>query len=550
MRDAKTVWLDQRHSGRMSVESQLQEALAMAGMVSLTNDLAVELGEAWAFNWATRVITIPLQDLRESPKEQICWIILHEAAHAALTRLHDFLPESLRNRPEVAHLLNCIEDVRIERWLLARFPGSSGWHATSCELALENIRITPEDDPVLSFLKGIFWIGESGVIPETTPLLAKTALQEAAPYLEKAFACLPPAEAVSAISVDALYASHPISGSYREFDALEEPDPFEKWVRVMQSAMWAHVAEGVLPVFMRLIKAAGGGQFPQRRVVSVVGRGGGRGRGRATADARHLREMEASLRDKLAQGGNGKYLQAVQRYAEEIREVTDTLMELLPNQRNLRYVRRQRSGDRLDLRMAAQFAADRRLYDQIWMQRKRRTLPDPAFVFLVDCSGSMKNEGKAVAAFESLVIVREACSRAGLRFAVIVFNSVSRLVHGWERQSDAASEAALSTVLKPQGGTDLEGALAHAGGFLQQRPERDRMIFLLSDGMVGESQEGRIRAYREELLREGIGIMAIGLGAETSEIGRVFPGAPVLDDASELPRTLSGSLLEALSGAA
>jgi Mg-chelatase subunit ChlD len=256
------------------------------------------------------------------------------------------------------------------------------------------------------------------------------------------------------------------------------------------------------------------------------------------------------MRNQLVQGGNGKYLQAVQRYAQEIREVTDTLMELLPNQRNLRYVRRQRSGDRLDLRMAAQFAADRRLYDQIWMQRKRRTLPDPAFVFLVDCSGSMKNEGKATAAFESLVIVREACTRAGLQYAVVVFNGVTRLVQGWERQSDAASEATLSAVLKPDGGTDLQGALVHSFEVLRQRPERDRMIFLLSDGMVESSQEVEIRRYREEFLREGIGIMAIGLGVEMVGIERIFPGAPVLEDASMLPSTLSKCLLEALSGAA
>ena len=549
MSNATTVWQDQRHSGRLGVESQLQEALAMAGMVSLTNDLAVELGDAWAFNWSTRVITIPQDYLRESPREQICWIILHEAAHAALTRLHDFLPETLRNRPEVAHLLNCIEDVRIERWLVERFPGSTQWRDTSCELALKNIEIHLDDDAVVAFLKGIFWLGESHIIPESTPPLAKAALEEAAPYLEKAFACLPPAEAVSAISVEALYASHPVSSSYREIDAVEEPDPFEKWVRIMQAAMWAHVAEGVLPGFMRLIAASGGAALPQSLRIQVVGRGG-RGRRVPGAAGQPLRELEASMRDKLVSGGNGKYLQAVQRYAQEIREVTDTLMELLPNQRNLRYVRRQRSGDRLDLRMAAQFAADRRLYDQIWMQRKRRTLPDPAFVFLVDCSGSMKNEGKAIAAFESLVIVREACTRAGLKYAVLAFNGSARLVQGWERKSDAASEATLSAVLKPNGDTDLESALVHAGEFLRERPERDRMIFLLSDGMVETSQEVEIRRYREELLREGIGIMAIGLGVEMVGIDRIFPGAPVLEDASKLPGTLSKCLLEALSGAA
>jgi len=545
MSKATTVWQDQRHSGRLSVESQLQEALAMAGMVSLTNDLAVELGESWAFNWSTRVITIPQEDLTESCREKICWIILHEAAHAALTRLHDFLPETLRNRPEVAHLLNCVEDVRIERWLVERFPGSTKWRDASYDLALKNIEIHADDHAAIAFLKGIFWLGESHIIPESTPPSARAALQEAAPFLEKAFECLPPAEAVSAISVDALYASHPVASSYREIDAMEEPDPFEKWVRVMQAAMWAHVAEGVLPAFMRLIRASGGAEFPQARRVEVVGRGG-RGKRVPGADGRPLRELESSMRDKLVQGGNSKYLQAVQRYAQEIREVTDTLMELLPNHRNLQYVRRQRSGDRLDLRMAAQFAADRRLYDQIWMQRKRRTLPDPAFVFLVDRSGSMRDEGKSKAAYESLVIVREACTRANLQYAVVVFNDAARLVQGWERQSDAVSEASLSVVLEPEGGTDLEVALVHSVELLRQRPERDRIIFLLSDGMVERSQEADIRRYREDLLREGIGIVAIGLGDEAVEIDQIFPKAPVLDDARELPSTLSKCLLEAL----
>jgi Mg-chelatase subunit ChlD len=549
MSKATTVWQDQRHSGRLGVESQLQEALAMAGMVSLTNDLAVELGESWAFNWSTRVITIPQEDLRESCREKICWIILHEAAHAALTRLHEFLPETLRNRPEVAHLLNCVEDVRIERWLVERFPGSTKWRDASYDLALKNIEIHADDHAAIAFLKGIFWLGESHIIPESTPPSARSALLEAAPYLEKAFECLPPAEAVSAISVDALYASHPVASSYREIDAMEEPDPFEKWVRVMQAAMWAHVAEGVLPAFMRLIRASGGAEFPQVRRVEVVGRGG-RGKRVPGADGRPLRELESSMRDKLVQGGNSKYLQAVQRYAQEIREVTDTLMELLPNHRNLQYVRRQRSGDRLDLRMAAQFAADRRLYDQIWMQRKRRTLPDPAFVFLVDRSGSMRDEGKSKAAYESLVIVREACTRANLQYAVVVFNDAARLVQGWERQSDAVSEASLSVVLEPEGGTDLEVALVHSVELLRQRPERDRIIFLLSDGMVERSQEADIRRYREDLLREGIGIVAIGLGDEAVEIDQIFPKAPVLDDARELPSTLSKCLLEALASVA
>jgi hypothetical protein len=162
-------------------------------------------------------------------------------------------------------------------------------------------------------------------------------------------------------------------------------------------------------------------------------------------------------------------------------------------------------------------------------------------------SGSLKETASSMFLLNASSVRFALPITAGLKFAATVFNGVSRLVHGWESQSDAAAEAALSVVLKPEGGTDLEAALEHGASFLQQRPERDRMIFLLSDGMVGERQEGQIRAYREELLRAGIGIIAIGLGVDTSEIGSVSPGAPVLDDASELPRTLVGCLLEALS---
>jgi hypothetical protein len=120
-------WGAQRALTPCELASQLQEALVMAGMVSLRNDLAVELGDWWTFNWKTNVISLPKAELATRTREEISWIILHEAAHAALTRLHDIVPLNLLSRPEIHTLLNCIEDVRIEAWLVERFPGSKAW---------------------------------------------------------------------------------------------------------------------------------------------------------------------------------------------------------------------------------------------------------------------------------------------------------------------------------------------------------------------------------------------------------------------------------------
>ena len=109
-------------------------------------------------------------------------------------------------------------------------------------------------------------------------------------------------------------------------------------------------------------------------------------------------QLQRALRAELAGKTNHPYRNAVHKYAEQIRSVTDILMQILPNHRGLRHSRGFRFGDRLDLRAAAQFEADPRLHEKLWMQRRRRTLPDPAFLFLLDRSDSMKQESKSAAA--------------------------------------------------------------------------------------------------------------------------------------------------------
>ena len=526
------------------VASQLQEALVMAGMVSLRNDLAVEIGDWWTFNWKTNVISLPKAELATRTREEISWIILHEAAHAALTRLHDILPVNLRARPEIHTLLNCIEDVRIEAWLVERFPGSRAWKACTDARPLnekgEPEWATPDAHPVSSFLNGILECGISGNIPSGMNPEARAALEQARPSLDAAFACLPPSVAVGSLSVDALYRNHVVAGAYSDADQYTDPSSMEKWVRIMQATMWIHVANGVLPAYLRLIKEHGAVELPHSRSMSVVRAGAGH------RTPLSEEQLQRALRAELAGKTNHPYRSAVCKYAEQIRSASDILMQLLPNHRGLRHSRGFRSGDRLDLRAAAQFEADPRLYEKLWMQRRRRTLPDPAFLFLLDRSESMKQEGKSAAAFDSSVMIREACTRCGIPFSIVLFNDDAVCIHGWEKKSHAHAEAALSLMLKPDGGTNLLNALRFAMRSMEARKEKDRIVFLLTDGMVPEDVGLEVKKEAARFADDGIRIVAIGIGQETQDIRSLFPEASVVQDAGALPGVLADGLTRTL----
>jgi hypothetical protein len=523
--------------------AQLQEALVMAGMVSLRNDLSVEIGIWWTFNWLTNVISLPMEELVSCPQARIRWIILHEAAHAAVTRLHDILPAVWRNRPEVDLLLNVIEDIRIEKWLVARYPRSAPWQKVARQYEEADLEPPdPEDHPVRAFLKGIFDLGRNARLPQGTNPVALSALVEVRSALEQAFECVPPATELCG-SVDELYERHPVSHAYRTQDSNRAASSLEKWVRIMQASMWRHVLEGVLPVYMRLVKEFGAVLPPPSQQVRVVRPGHGR-----PSDRRNQDELTRALRARLASGGNGPYLQAVHQYADAIRAVTEVLLRLLPNHRGLRYIRRCRNGDRLDLRIAAQLEADRRLHAQLWMQRRRRTLPDPAFVFVVDRSYSMKEAHKSQAAFESMVLMREACTRVGIPFSIVAFNDRPDVLDNWDPSSDAQAEAVLSSLLDPEGRTDIERALHVAADQLRKRPERERILVLLTDGMVSDGEKPLIRRQVAELEKQNVRVMAIAIGRETEGIRELFPRASIIRAASALPAALSASLVEVLGG--
>jgi len=524
---------------------RLQEALVMAGMVSLRNDLAVELGDWWSFNWQTNVITLPKQELASAPEAEICWVILHEAAHASLTRLHHILPEKTLHRPEVQVLLNCIEDIRIENWLVERFPGSRQWKVVAQEIAAshdpQSTESAAQENPAVGFLRGLLRFGETGRLPPHLNAVSTAALEECLPSLTSAFACVPPSANVREASVDALYRGHPVSRCYTAQDQLEEASPFEKWVRILQASMWAHVAKGVLPTFLKLVQQHGCPQLPATRVIRVCC-------ARASKSARPMPEkLKHALRKQLLHTGTGDYWQTVAKYGEQICSITDALLRLLPNHRGLRHVRGCRTGDRLDLRVAAQFEVDRRLHDKLWMKRLRRHLPEPAFVFAMDCSHSMHRMGRSTAAYDSIVVMREACKRAGIPFSVLAFNDEAKVLLNWEHPDDTSSQLALSELLRPTGGTDIVAALEASGDLLGERLERNQFVFLMTDGELRRRQIEEVKRCNARLAKNGTEVLAFGLGRDAENISRIYPQARLVPDAAALPRAFSSTLVRAIN---
>ena len=509
----------------------------MAAMVSLRNDLSVQFGEWWAFNWVRNEITIPLREVQTCPEERIAWIILHEAAHAGLTRIQDIVSEPVLQRPEIHALLNCIEDIRIEEWLMERFPGSRPWREVCRGVDDSEKPAGPPRDRMSAFCMGLFEVAEELCRPGSGPgpelgggfPEVREALDRIREPLRQAIACRPPAVAEGGGMAGQLYQNHPVAVCYQDRDVEAVPTPFEKWVRMMQAASWFHIVRGILPVYLELLK------LDPVRGGPLMGTAAGAGNPEAARQA---------LRRELAQLSADPYQRAVEANAGVISQMSRVLADLLPNHRGLRQKRGYRAGDRIDLRKAFQAEADPREQERMWIRRQRRTLPDPAFVLVVDRSDSMGNHGRAQAAFGALVVVREACTRAGIPFSVVAFNDTAEVILGWDRVEEASAQKALGLVLKPSHGTDLRRALQTAAPLIAERPERDRFVFVLTDGMVERFQREGVRLAKAGMEADGVRFHAIGIGAEAAEIGALFPGAPVLGESASLPGVLGQMLLQ------
>lgn len=473
-----------------------------------------EPGCNWSFNWARNVVTVDPEHVRLFAPDLCRGLALHEATHAAVTRYHGLLSKLLLERYGV--LMNVVEDVRIEIWMRAKFPGAAPWIRAYNDALFGHSRLQPPPRSRQGqFLWGVletWWYGglSPGVLPEVTE-----AIEAVRRPLADATACQPP---------------------------LNDD---ENTILAAQRSMWDVVKTRIIPVYDRLVTAdqreglgdAAGRELAELMEASGVGHEsagavavrrmpeGGVGPSTRTAprgsgDA----DPQAAISAALGTDGRDAYLAAWRRVAPLAKVLGDELLrELVPNQR-LRWTRGHPTGTRLDIRRAMQFSADPRLYRSLWLRPIVPTRQDPAFVLLIDRSGSMSQENRIESAFDALVLLTEVCKRIGVHVAAASFASGYREELPWDGALDDSARRRLGLILRScDGDTRMGLALAQVRSMLAPHHGDPKIVFVLSDGEPHDADN--VGKQVQGMQRDGVHAIGLGLGRGTEKLAEFFPRA-------------------------
>lgn len=268
-----------------------------------------------------------------------------------------------------------------------------------------------------------------------------------------------------------------------------------------------------------------------------------------------------TLFERAAPRGDGSVVDAL---IETHRPVTSRLKYLIESMipQGLRRIRRQEDGDEIDISAAVDSFIELRLGDQPdprVMTRHLRSERDVCVLVLLDLSESSNDlvRGRDFSIIEltraATVLMADAMSRIGDRFGIHGFCSNGRDDVHYYRLKDfdepygrEAKERLAG--LKGSFSTRMGAAFRHAAQQMSRRPERKKIIFVVTDGEpsdhdVRDPQYLRADAKRavEEAARLGVSIYALSLDPYADQyVSGIFgPGRfTVLDHVERLPERL------------
>ncbi|MFA7236999.1 MAG: VIT and VWA domain-containing protein [Phycisphaeraceae bacterium] len=148
------------------------------------------------------------------------------------------------------------------------------------------------------------------------------------------------------------------------------------------------------------------------------------------------------------------------------------------------------------------------------------------YVFVLDISGSMRNDGKLATSIDAVRAFVNALGD-GERFEVMTFNvQPAMLFSQLSPVNDETKRQAADflTTRQARGGTSLKPALAAAYRYAQNNADRQTNVVILSDGMTEQAE----RAQLIQLITqrpEGVRVFCIGVGNDVNR--------PLLDQLAE-----------------
>lgn len=548
---------------------------SLARLAALRGDLSVGIGApatGWSIDMASGYISIDEQDLLGRSPEFLAAITLHECAHATLTRSHVIVPEQIHGNPVEFCLINSIEDGRIETWLGDWLPGSEPWLAsTQRTLLAENshhARGAAGSRAPLDFCMGILLMRHN--IPAPFPLhpAAVAALGETGNDIRAYFDAFPRFDLVESHARDIIaeYGASPLPACFAPHDMGFCPSPLEMSVRLAQYRAWRILHDRVRPAYLRLVaidpaasEALAFHQFMQRlrwdqnpRPANEDQREALRRFRAAQSRVRrhHGRRFRAGRNAGRAPepGSGAAYARARSLHASVINSLSDSLLRLRRTHGRLKWSGGFRHGHEPDMRVAMEFAATGRNHDRLWRRRHAPHRIAPAIVLLADRSGSMEGE-RAAATFAATVILAETCRRAGLPLSVVAYNTRAAVLQQFGQDSAGRAAAGrLEAVQQVSGGTRIMPALEAADSLIRRSPWREHLVIVVADG---EFDEGEREPFGRMLSRWNLSstrAAGLGLGPQTQEIARWFPGAKADLAPSDLSAEVSRLVSSFISG--
>jgi hypothetical protein len=476
----------------------------------------------WSFNWHDDIVTVDPDHIRRFAPDFCRGIALHEAAHAAVTRLHDILSKPLLGR--LMPLLNTIEDIRIETWMRRRFPGAAPWVRAYNDALYGVVHRQPlQRSRQVQFLRSIlelWWLGAApeGILPEVA-----AALVTCRQALADAPACQPPLD-----------------------------DDHQK-ILASQRGMWEIVRARIVPTWDRLVdldRREGIEALADSEMQQFIGMGPGQSdqglrRLGETDGGRGTRDAASRISAELRTDGSDGYLAAWGRIAHLADSLGDELMRRLVPRQRLRWTTGHAFGSRVDLRTAMQFEADPRQYRRLWMQPVLPHRCNPAVAVLVDRSGSMQGP-RIERSFEGLVLLLEVCHRIGVPAAAWSFARNVNQEIAWDTTLDEPARRRLGTLPARVGDLTLMApALNAVGTAFAARKADPKILFVLGDGHADEAEHVRQAVSRLE--NDGVIVIGLGLGEGTDALANLFtrsktglPADRIVESVAEL---LSETLL-------
>ena len=529
--------------------SELEQLARLAAGQPELRLVVGEPGSGWSLDWRTRTISIDGGRLHTQTPDFTRGLVLHESAHASITRLSEILPDATFGGPQIFPLLNLLEDCRIETWMQTRFPGCAAW-VREYNDCLFGPLLTGDDDapPPIQFLHGIIGRWWFGKVPDVTQEDVRRALDRIWPPFQEMLRALPPSAGTLGGVAEA-YAGSPVGRCYAARDRERLPEAFEQAVRLAQHQMWAIVHRDILPVFRSLLPPGTDRwlkmfrlrflqPMPGQHLDGLALDGTGMPIGSATLARSH--EPGAEPGCALEPNGVDTYMRAWERQHAAIDQVAEALLRWFQTANRSRLRGGCPHGTRVLLRAAMRFEADPRAYDRLWQRPLIPRKLNAHFSVVVDRSGSMEGE-KMVETFHGLVLLCEVCHRVGLPLDVYVFSGETERLLGREETLSSMVRARLGTLPETaDGGTDLAGALERVAADVADSPFQDRFVFVLSDGEP--LHETAVRKQIASLAADDVVLVGLGLGPKTEKLAQFFPVSRVNLEAKQLPGVL-GELL-------